>query len=144
MRTMIVAIASSAAAIAAAGSLAADVSPGLWEITMETRAPAVPDFAPAPFHIQQCLSAAEAREPGRLLGQIANPGASGCEYADRNYSGNSFSFTLKCAGSYAITSRGQVTFTPDTMDGSIAATAEVEGKRVEMQNKVSARRIGSC
>ncbi|HUN68154.1 MAG TPA: DUF3617 family protein [Burkholderiales bacterium] len=144
MRTLIVAIASSAAVIAVAGAFAADVSPGLWEFTMETRVPSEPGFAPAPFQMTQCLSAQDAREPGRLLAQIANPGATGCDYADRKYSGNSFSFTLQCAGAYGIASRGQVSFTSDTMDGNIDATANVGGSRVEMQNRISARRIGAC
>ena len=144
MRASIIAIASSAAAIAAAGSFAADVSPGLWEITMQTRVASTPGFAPAPFNLKQCLTAEDAREPGRLLGQLASPGASGCAYTERSYSGNSLSFTMQCAGSFAIASRGRIAFTPDTMDGSITATANVGGSSVETQNKVSARRIGAC
>jgi hypothetical protein len=144
MRSLIIAMASSAAAVAAPGSLAADVSPGLWEITMETRVAAAPGFTPAPYRLTQCLSAEDARDPGRVLGQIANPGASGCAYTGRDYSGNSLSFTLQCSGAFAIQSRGQVAFTANSMDGSIAATADVGGASVETQNKVSARRIGDC
>ena len=144
MRTLLIAIASSAAALAASGSIAADISPGLWEITMETRVAANPGFAPAPFRMTQCLSAEDARDPARLLGQIANSGASGCSYSDRNYLGNTLTFTLQCAGSYGIASRGQVAFTADTMDGSITATADLGGSSVETQNRVSARRIGGC
>jgi hypothetical protein len=144
MRIWIIAMTSFAAAIAAPGSFAADISPGLWDISMETRVAATPGFAPAPFHLTQCLAAADERNPGRLLSQIANPGASGCTYGERSYSGNSLSFTMQCAGSFAITSRGQVTFTADTMDGSITATANVGGTSVETQNKVSAHRVGAC
>src|SRR5260370_33440343 len=89
MRASIIAIASSVAAVAATWALAADVSPGLWEITMETRAASAPGFAPAPFHLTQCLTAEDARDPGRLLGQIANPAATACTYTDRTYSANS-------------------------------------------------------
>jgi len=144
MYKSILVIASSAAAIAASSSFAADVSPGLWEITMETRVASAPGFAPAPFQLTQCLTAEDAREPARLLGQISNPGASGCAYSERSYSGNSLSFTMQCAGSYGIASRGQIAFTADTMNGSITATANVGGSSVETQNKVSARRIGAC
>lgn len=144
MRTAIVAISSFAAAIAATAVFAADVSPGLWEISMETRVASDPGFTPALFRATQCLTAEDARDPARLLGELANPGATGCEYSDRKYSGNSFSFTLRCAGSYGIASRGQVAFTADTMNGTIAATANVGGRSVEMQNRISARRIGDC
>ncbi len=144
MRASIIAIASSVAAVAATWALAADVSPGLWEITMETRAASAPGFAPAPFHLTQCLTAEDARDPGRLLGQIANPGATDCTYTERTYSGNSLSFAMQCAGGFAIASRGQVAFSAETMEGSIAATANVGGTRVETQNKISAHRVGAC
>jgi hypothetical protein len=144
MRMLIIVVASLAAAIPAAGSFAADISPGLWEIKMESRVASDPGFAPAPFSLSQCVTADDARDPGRLLGQIANPGATGCAYSERSYLGNTFSFTVRCTGAFAIVSRGQVEFTPDTMNGSINATAHVSGARVEMQNKVSARRVGGC
>ena len=111
---------------------------------METRVASDPGFAPAPFRMTQCLSAADARDPARLLGQIANPGASGCSYTERNYAGDSLSFKLQCAGSYGIASRGQVSFSATSMDGSITADANVGGASVQLQNKLSARRIGGC
>ena len=39
---------------------------------------------------------------------------------------------------------GKVSFTGDTMNGNITAKANVGGKDVEMQNKISARRVGGC
>ncbi len=140
----IIAIASSVAALAVTWALAEDVSPGLWEITMETRVASDPGYAPAPIHLTQCLTAEDARDPSRLLGQIANPGATGCAYTERSYSGNSLSFTMRCTGSFAVASHGQVAFSADTMDGNIAARANVGGTTVETQNKISARRLGAC
>jgi hypothetical protein len=137
-------MASSAALAAASMSRAADLSPGLWEITMETRVAATPGFAPPPFRITQCFSAEDTRDPARLLGQIANPGAAGCTYSKRDYSGNSLSFAMECAGTFAIVSTGQVSFSTDTMEGSITATANVGGTSVETQSKMSARRVGGC
>ncbi len=124
--------------------LAADVSPGSWEITMETRVPAEPGFAPPPFQITQCLTDADARDPSRVLGGVSNPGATGCNYSDKSYSGNTFSFAMQCAGSYEIKASGRVSFTADTMQGMIDSTASVGGKPVQTQNKISARRLGGC
>ena len=124
--------------------LAADVSPGSWEITMETRVPAEPGFAPPPFQITQCLTDADARDPSRVLGGVSNPGASGCSYSDKSYSGNTFSFSMQCAGTYEIKASGRVSFTADTMQGMIDSTANVGGKPVQTQNKISARRVGGC
>ena len=125
-------------------ALSADISPGLWEIMMETRVAASPDFAPGPFKLNQCLTAADARNPERVLGQVANPGAQGCEYTDKNYSGNTLTFTMRCSGSFAIQSRGRVSYSSDAMDGTITATANVGGKVVETQNRISAHRLGGC
>ena len=125
-------------------ALAADVSPGSWEITMETRVPAEPGFAPPPFQITQCLTDADARDPSRVLGGVSNPGATGCNYSDKGYSGNTFTFSMQCTGTYEIKASGRVSFTADTMQGMIDSTASVGGKPVQTQNKISARRLGGC
>ena len=130
--------------LASTVALAADVSPGSWEITMETRVPAEPGFAPPPFQITQCLTDADARDPSRVLGGVSNPGASSCNYSDKSYSGNTFSFSMQCAGAYEIKASGRVSFTADTMQGMIDSTANVGGKPVQTQNKISARRLGGC
>jgi hypothetical protein len=125
-------------------ALAADVSPGSWEITMETRVPAEPGFAPPPFQITQCLTDADARDPSRVLGGVSNPGATGCTYSDKSYSGNTFSFSMQCGGSYAIKASGRLSFTAESMQGTIDSTATVADKPVQTVNKISARRLGGC
>ncbi|HZQ71306.1 MAG TPA: DUF3617 domain-containing protein [Burkholderiales bacterium] len=131
-------------ALVGADARADDLSPGLWQMTVETRMPSTPGFAPAPVQVNQCFTAEDARNPERLLGQIANPGASGCTYTSKSYSGNTFSFTMQCAGAFAIESSGRVRFTSDSMDGTIDGTANVGGNTVQMQNRISARRVGGC
>ena len=125
-------------------AIADDISPGAWQISMETRVPSEPGFAPPAFQITQCLTAADARDPSRVLGGVSNPGASGCKYTDKSYAGNSFSFAMQCEGSYGIKASGRVSFTSSTMDGTIESTATVAGKPVQTQNKLTARRLGNC
>jgi Protein of unknown function (DUF3617) len=125
-------------------ALAADISPGSWEITMETRVPAEPGFAPPPFQLTRCFTEADARDPSRVLGTVSNPGASSCNYSDKSYSGNTFSFSMQCAGSFAIKASGRVSFTADSMQGTIDSTATVADKPVQTLNKISARRLGGC
>jgi hypothetical protein len=144
MRAQFAILAALQAAAFCTPGLAADMSPGLWEITLETRIAAQPGFAPEPFRLQQCLSAADTRDPSALLGGMANPGASGCTYTNKAYAGNSFRFSMQCAGSLAIQSQGEVSFTADTMSGSITAVANIGGEKTELSNKVSARRLGGC
>jgi len=125
-------------------ALADDISPGSWQISMETRVPSDAGFKPPAFSVTQCLTAEDARDPSRFLGGVSNPGASGCRYTDKSYSGNRFSFTMQCEGSYAIQASGNVSFTASTMDGTIESTATVAGKPVQTENKLVARRLGSC
>lgn len=144
MRAQFAILAALHAAAFCTPGLAADMSPGLWEITLETRVAAQPGFAPEPFRLQQCLTAADAHDPSALLGAMANPGASGCTYSHKAYAGNSFRFSMQCAGGLAIQSQGEVTFTADTMDGSITSAANVGSEKIELSNKVFARRLGGC
>ena|SRR2546421_5011288 len=130
--------------LVATAALAADVSPGQWEITMETRVPEQPGFTPPPFSITQCLTEADARDPSRILGGVSNPGATSCDYTNKNLSGNTFTFTMQCAGTYGIKASGSVSFTSDTMQGTIDSTATVGDKPVQTVNKLSARRLGNC
>ena len=125
-------------------ALADDISPGSWQIMVETRVPAEPGFAPPAFQLTQCLTAEDARDPSRVLGGVSNPGASGCNYTDKSYSGNTFTFAMTCGGGYGIKASGRIAFTANSMDGTIQSTANVAGKPVETQNKISARRLGGC
>ena len=125
-------------------ALADDISPGSWQIIMETRVPSEPGFTPPAFSLTQCLTAEDARDPSRVLGGVSNPGASNCNYTDKSYSGNTFTFAMQCGGGYGIKASGRIAFTANTMDGTIQSMANVAGKPVETQNKISARRLGGC
>lgn len=123
---------------------AADIAPGLWEIDMESRSPAAPGFTPPPFRITQCITPADAKDPSRVLGQVANPGATNCTYGERNYSGSTLTFTMKCAGTFEIESSGRIAFSATTMEGTIDAKANVGGQSLDTRNKLTARRVGGC
>lgn len=84
------------------------ISPGLWQIGVQLNTEAV---AMPPVTANQCLTYADAKDPSKLLGGIANPGASSCAYTSRNYSGSTFSFSMTCGGTLGITATGNVSFT---------------------------------
>lgn len=133
-----------AAGLTAAGaSLADDIAPGLWEITM---APRLPGGAASPLSLTQCLTAGDAKDPGGVVGSLAVPGAAtGCSYTDKSYSGNTFRFAMDCSAAYGITARGSVTFAADRFSGNITATGSLpSGQTLEIENEVSARRVGGC
>jgi hypothetical protein len=117
------------------------ISPGLWQISVQLNTDAV---ARLPVTLNQCLTAADATDPSKLLGSIANPGASGCTYTNRSYFGNTFSFSMTCGGTLGITATGNVTFTGTTMSGTINTNANINGQPVEMKNVIVATRVVDC
>ena len=144
MRTGFLMLVSLWSAALSAPVLGEDLAPGLWEIAMESKVAGVPEFAPGPFKLTQCVTADDARDPSKLLGGLSNPGASGCTYTDKSYSGSTFRFSMQCGGAFAIHSRGEVAFSADRMEGTISATAVVNGQKTETSNRISARRLGGC
>ena len=125
-------------------AFAADLSPGLWEISVDARVAVAPGLSPGPMKVTQCLTAADARDPARVLGGVSSPGASGCSYTNKSDSGGTFSFTMQCGGAYAIQSRGVVAYSAETMNGTITAVANIGGQKMEFTNRVAARRLGAC
>jgi hypothetical protein len=125
-------------------ALADDLTPGLWEITMESRVPSETGWQPTPFNLTQCLTAGDAKDPSRLVSSISTSGASGCNFTEKTYSGGSFRFALDCGGSFGLNTRGIITFGANSFAGTIIATANVGGQATEFQNRVSGKRIGGC
>jgi len=121
-----------------------DLTPGLWEITMESRVPTETGWKPAPFNLTQCLTAGDARDPSRLVGSISTAGASGCNFTEKTYSGGSFRFAMDCAGTFGLKTRGTMTFGASSFTGTIVATGNVGNQATEFHNRVSGRRVGDC
>ena len=128
-------------AIPAICSAQTTIAPGLWQITVQTGSAAV---AMPPIQVNQCLTAADAADPSKLLGSVANPGASGCSYSNRSYAGNMFSFAMTCEGTLAIKASGSVSFTASSLTGTINNSANINGQPVDMKNAISAQRTGDC
>ncbi len=128
-------------AIPAICSAQTSIAPGLWQITLQSSSAAV---AMPPIQVNQCLTAADAADPSKLLGSVANPGASGCSYSNRIYAGNTFSFAMTCAGTLAIKATGSVSFSANSLSGTINTTANINGQPVDMMNAISAQRVGDC
>ena len=119
-----------------------DMSPGLWQISVQAQSAAFQGMAP--LQVSQCLTAEDAKDPSKLMGTITSPEASSCTYLNKSYSGNTFHFNMECAGTFAIKATGDVSFTSITFSGTISTFAAVNGQQIEMSNSVSALRTGDC
>lgn len=145
-RRVLLACAVSLASLAA--HAAAEISPGLWELSLETRTDSAPGFQPPAFVIQQCIRAQDAANPGDILAKMSTQGASGCNYTNRSWSGNTFRFAMSCSGSYAINASGDVTVSDaNNISGQFQATANVGGNQqgpTLFRNILKGRRVAGC
>ena len=130
--------------LASAGVSAQDILPGLWAITLETRVEGAAGFVPEPYKMNQCFTAADARDPSRVLGPLANPDASGCTYSDKHYAGSTFRFTMECAGALSLKTRGELSFSANQMSGTMTTSGNVLGQSTQFRSLISAQRLGGC
>jgi hypothetical protein len=134
----------SIALIALSGTAQAeDIKPGLWKISLESAVAATPDWKPQPFELTQCLTESDAKNPAPLLLGMGSTGATGCDFPSKQYSGNTMSFEVSCAGTLGIRGHGQISFTATTLDGFLNVNLG-DTQKVDMQNKIHAVYLGNC
>jgi Protein of unknown function (DUF3617) len=126
----------------------ADIRPGLWDMSVEFSVPADPAFKQPAISRRQCLAAADARDPGRLLAEMSVPGATGCAISDKKESSGHLEFAVKCEGIFAIGGHGSVDYTPDTLQGTLNLDFGLgdpgAAKRTGSISRITARRVGDC
>ena len=126
----------------------ADIRPGLWDMSVEFSVPADPAFKQLPISRPQCLTAADARDPSRLLAEMSVPGATGCAVSGKAGSSGHFEFDVKCEGIFAIGGHGSVDYTPDAMQGTLNLDFNLgdpgAAKRTGSVSRIAARRVGDC
>lgn len=113
----------------------ADIEPGNWEISASTTVQGMNE--PTTFIQTRCLSAEEARDPGRLFG--STPGAR-CQFTERNDTGSVFSFEISCSGQPPFRGSGRVRYARDTIDGEL----ELKSDDLVTRSRIAGRRIGGC
>lgn len=122
----------------AMGLAATDVLDGLWEISLAMRVEGQ-DYGP--YTRQQCITKADAQDPSKLFAESNG----GCEYANKRYFGNQFSFNVRCNAGIPLTGTGQVEFSAEHMTGSMNLMAQMpDGPSVETASAISGKRLGTC
>ncbi len=128
-------------------TMAEEIRPGLWQITLTSRVAETPDWQPEPFQLTQCLTEQDAQNPDRLLTGLSTSGASGCEFSNRQAAGQHLRFAVRCAGTLGIEGQGAVDFTATTVKGVLtirAASGDGSAALIEMQNQLQATYLGPC
>jgi Protein of unknown function (DUF3617) len=107
----------------------------LWEVTTKMEMPGMPMAMPAQTN-RVCV---EKGNDEALL-----KGRDNCRITDRRRSGNTVTFSMACTGRDAMTGTGSITFTADGYDGSMQMKGSAEGRSIEMSQKMSGRKVGTC
>ena len=121
-----------------------DLTPGLWELSLEARVESEPGFQPGPITVNQCLTKDDARDPSKVLGPLTTAGATDCTYSKSSYNGGTFRFAMQCGGTLGLKTSGEVTFSATTFNGTITTSSTIAGKRVDFKSAITGRRLGDC
>jgi hypothetical protein len=125
-----------------------DIRPGAWDMSVEFSVPADPAFKQPAISRRQCLTAADARDPGRMLAEMSVPGATGCAISDKGGSSGHLEFDVKCEGIFAIGGHGAVDYTPETLQGTLNLDFKLgdtqSAKRTGSVSRIAAHRVGDC
>lgn len=120
----------------------ADVQPGNWEVSATTQVPG----SDKPMTMQpatRCVTAEDAKDPTRLLGQSAR----NCEFSNRRDTGSTLSFDVACKGQVPMKGSGSVRYGKESFEGNLDLTAEgvvIGGQALVMKSRLSGRRLGPC
>jgi Protein of unknown function (DUF3617) len=143
------------------GGSSVSLQPGQWETTMQfsnIEAPGAPEAQVAqmrammgrPQTRSECITAAQAANP---MGNMMNPGGTGCNFTQNTFSGGTINLQGSCnppggQATAAITMTG--TFTADTITANVSSevrpTAATPGapQSIRMSGTLTSRRTGEC
>jgi hypothetical protein len=118
---------------------------GNWEMTVQMEIPGMPQKMP-PMTIKQCITKEQADDPSVLMPpqQPGRGGAPDCKVTDQKMSGNTLSWTMTCAGATPMTGTGEMSYTDDTVNGTIKMTMENAGQPMTMTMNMKGKRLGDC
>jgi len=133
-----------AALLAPALAAADNIQPGNWEFSVEVHAEGLGAFQPKPGPIIQtrCISAEEAANPAKVLGEAGTRGE--CQFSNQRDTGSEFTFDVRCTAPVPVHGSGKVRYSAQTLDGDINLDGDAQGMQLKTQSHVSARRLGPC
>ena len=121
-----------------------NIQPGSWEFTVDVHAEGLGAFQPKPGPIVQtrCISAEEAANPAKVLGDAGARGE--CQFSNQRDTGSEYTFDVQCTGRIPLHGAGKMRYGAQTLDGDLNLDGDAQGMQFKTQSHVSARRIGPC
>jgi hypothetical protein len=132
------------AALAVPAMAVADIEPGNWEFTVHVSAEGLGALAPKPGAVvnTRCISAEQARDPAKVLGDAGARGE--CQFSNQRDTGSEFSFDVSCSGRVPVRGSGKMRYTARTLDGNLDLDGDAQGMKFSTRSQISARRLGPC
>lgn len=133
-----------AALLAPALAAADNIEPGNWEFSVNVQAEGLGAFQPkqGPIVQQRCISAEEAANPAKVMGDAGARGD--CQFTNQHDTGSEFTFEVQCTGRIPVRGSGKMRYGAQTIDGDLNLDGDAQGMQFKTQSHVSARRIGPC
>jgi hypothetical protein len=133
-----------AALFAPALAAADNIEPGNWEFTVDVHAEGLGAFQPKPGPIvnTRCISAEQAANPAKVLGDAGARGE--CQFSNQRDTGSEFTFDVQCTGRIPVHGSGKMRYTAQTLDGDLDLDGDAQGMQFKTRSHVNARRLGPC
>jgi hypothetical protein len=142
------------AAASGGGSAGVTMQPGQWEMTATVTRMTVPGMPagmnaplPQPSTTQNCLTAEEVAQANANFINESAGGNEGCTSENSSMSGGRIQATIQCnrpEGQVRMTMAGQYTATTLEMTQQLRTNAQGNNQNVELDSRVTGRRIGDC
>lgn len=114
------------------------MEPGEWQFTGTMTMSVQP--APQVTKFTQCVTKAQAENP---IGLATQGQPSGCTLTPGARTGDGQSWTMACPKE-GMTGSGKMSFGRGTMESEVQMTIEAQGEKMQVQSRISARRVGPC
>jgi hypothetical protein len=133
-----------AALFAPALAAADNIEQGNWEFTVDVHAEGLGALQPKPGPIvnTRCISAEQAANPAKVLGDAGARGE--CQFSNQRDTGSEFTFEVQCTGRIPVHGSGKIRYSAQTLDGDLDRDGDAQGMQFKTRSHVSARRLGPC
>ena len=128
--------------LAPISAFAADMQPGLWEITTSMEMTGVNMKMPGQT-IQHCYTPTDVADAKNLVPK--DPRNDRCRITDIKRTGDTVAWKMACSAPHAMSGNGTITYSSNSYSGSTQMSMAGEsGMSVNMTQKYSGKRIGDC
>lgn len=124
-------------ALVALPAAALELTPGMWEVTMESQMSMMPGARTTT--VKQCMEKSEVT-PDEFMQDAGN-----CSFSDVKDSKKTLSYKMSCPSPQGeMTGNASFASHGDTAEGEMHMSMQVNGRSISMENSWQGKRIGEC